>query len=365
MNAGSNSLGRLSVATECPSACAMQRNRGASWIHGLASLAALTLAVAICLAGCDAAKPPEKTLVVGATVWPGYEPLFLARQLEYFSVPDIKLAEYSSNTQVRRAFRNGTIQVAALTLPEVLMLRESKIDACVILIVDISDGGDAILAMPGIKDVKGLKGKRVGVENTSLSAYVLARALEKSGLASTDIIVVPREIEEHESAISKKEVDAVVTYEPVLTRLLNLGMVKIFDSSMIPGEIVDVLIVRRETLESHSAQLTLLLEGWFKSLQYLKEKPEAAAERMSNRLQLKPKEVLASYENLRLPSYEENLEILGGPKPALNETVTRVAETMEHLDLLKPNTRLDQISCARVLKTLSPPASAGNTTEER
>lgn len=318
----------------------------------LAVLMVLTLGGVLWLTACDQATSPRQTLVVGTNVWPGYEPLYLARKLGFFGVPDIKLAEYSSATQVLRAFRNGAIQVAALTLDEALLLRESGIDVCVILITDISNGGDVILVAPGIDDLKNLKGKRIAVENTALGAYVLARALQRAEIALADISVVSREIDEHESAVARQEVDAVVTFEPVRSRLLARGMTEVFDSSMIPGEIVDVLVVRRETLTSRSGQLTLLLEGWFKALRYFEEQPASAAKHMSPRLQMVPNEVLASYQGLLLPGLEENMRALGGPAPSLDGTVARLAEVMGALVLLDPSTDLAGMASSDILMTL-------------
>ena len=315
-------------------------NRGLGRTGALAACVVWTLGGALWLTACDRAESPRGPLVVGTNVWPGHEPFYLARALEFFGVPDVKLAEYSSMTQSIRAFRNGTIHVAAITLDEALLLRESGIDVYV------------ILAAPGINDLKDLKGKRVGVENTALGAYVLARALQRAQIAPTDITVVSREIGEHESAIARKNVDAVVTFEPVRSRLLAQGMTEIFDSSMIPGEIVDALVVRRETLKPRSGQLTLLLAGWFKALRYLEEQPESAAQLMAPRLQIKPKEVLASYEGLLLPGLEENKKILDGPTPSLNETVSRLANVMMDLALLDSSARFEEMACPDILMTL-------------
>ncbi len=74
-----------------------------------------------------------RSLSVGTNVWPGYEPLYLARSLGLYGQAPIRLVEYASATQVIRAFRNGAIDVAALTLDEVLLLRESRLDARVII----------------------------------------------------------------------------------------------------------------------------------------------------------------------------------------------------------------------------------------
>jgi NitT/TauT family transport system substrate-binding protein len=58
-------------------------------------------------------EPPEEKLRIGSVVWPGYEPLYLARDLGNFDETNIRLVELSSAAQVVRAYRNGVIEVAA------------------------------------------------------------------------------------------------------------------------------------------------------------------------------------------------------------------------------------------------------------
>lgn len=290
--------------------------------------------------------------MVGTNVWPGYEPLYLARELKLFHMDDIKLAEYSSATQVLRAFRNETIQVGAITLDEMLLLRESGLDVCIILVTDISNGSDVILAQPGIKSMQDLKGKRVGVENTALGAYVLSRALQQAGMEPKDVNTVPLEIDEHLGAMEKKQIDAVVTFDPIKIRLQARGMELIFNSAMIPGEIVDVLVVRQETMALYQDRLIKLLEGWFQALYYLKTQPESAAKIMAPRMQIDPEGVLDSYKDLLLPGLEQNITMLSGPHPSLDQTMSRLSEIMKETSLLDPHTRIGRVACPDILNQL-------------
>ena len=214
---------------------------------------------------------PVSPLKIGTIIWPGYEPLFLARSLGYYENTPIRLIEYRSATQIIRAYRNNAIQVASLTLDEVLLLLEDKLDPRVILVMDISNGGDVIIAKPEIKSLSEIKGHTVGVENNALGAFVLTRALDTVGLKHSDVSIVPSGIDEHETMFLRGDFDAVVTFEPVRTRLLTAGGHEVFDSSKIPGEIVDVLVVSGDTLERYPGKVKTILEGWFKALNYLRE----------------------------------------------------------------------------------------------
>jgi len=273
-------------------------------------------------------------LAVGTNVWPGYEPLYLARNLGYYN-DSIRLVEYSSATEVLRAIRNKLIDVAALTLDEVLLLRQSGVDVRIVLVTDISNGGDVIVARPGIESLADLKGRKVGVESTALGAYVLTRALQKVGLTPADVQVVPIEVASHYMAYTDNVMDAVVTFEPVRSQLLRDGAHLVFDSSQIPGEIVDVMVVREEVLAGKEEQIQGLISGWFKALTYLSVNPNDASKRMTGRLNLSPEEVLASYEGLILPDPEGNLDMFDESQAlSLIQTAKNLTTIMIEANLL-------------------------------
>jgi len=273
-------------------------------------------------------------LAVGTNVWPGYEPLYLARNLGYYN-DSIRLVEYSSATEVLRAIRNKLIDVATLTLDEVLLLRQSGVDVRIVLVTDISNGGDVIVARPGIESLADLKGRKVGVESTALGAYVLTRALQKVGLTPADVQVVPIEVASHYMAYTDNVMDAVVTFEPVRSQLLRDGAHLVFDSSQIPGEIVDVVVVREEVLAGKEEQIQGLISGWFKALTYLSVNPNDASKRMTGRLNLSPEEVLASYEGLILPDPEGNLDMFDESQAlSLIQTAKNLTTIMIEANLL-------------------------------
>ncbi len=291
----------------------------------------------------------ETPLRLGTNVWPGYEPLYLARDLGYFDTTAVSLIEYLSASEVIRAFRNQTLEAAALTLDEVLLLLQSDIPVQVFLVTDISHGGDAIIGAPNISQVTALAGKRIGVEASALGAYVISRALEQHGLALTDITVVPLEVGEHAAAYKAGKVDAVVTFEPVRSQLLALGARELFTSREIPGEIVDVLVVHQDYLSAHPGHVRQVVDGWFRALDYLAAQPNDAASRMQKRLKLPPEDVLKSYDGLRLPNRATNRKLLGNPIPGLLPVAKRLQDVMLSKDLLPSPVKLDSLFSASAL----------------
>lgn len=299
----------------------------------------LLIVMAAAVAGCS--REPHAPLRIGTNVWPGYEPLYLARELGYFKNTSVRLVEYPSSSETMRSFQNGTIDGAALTLDETLQLLATGTDIKVILVMDVSHGADVLLARPGIKTIKELKNRRVGVETTALGAYMLARALQSAGMKPSDVRTVLLEAAEHESGFRNGRVDAVVTFEPVRTRLLAAGAGQIFDSSLIPGEIVDLLVVRGAAVRKNPEQVKKILECWFKALEYLGENRLQAAGIMAMREKMNAAEFLASLKGMRFPDLKENRLMLDKELPALLPSAERLAAVMfeNRLITLTPDIR--------------------------
>lgn len=293
------------------------------------------LLLPLLLLGLQACTEPQAPPIrLGTNLWPGYEPLYLAQQLRLVDPAEVRLIEYPSASDVIRAFRNRSLDAAALTLDEALLLQQDGIPVSVILVTDISNGGDVIMARKAITSFAELKGKRVAVESAALGAYVISRALEIHGMSLADIEIAHLAVSAHAEAYRNGLVDAVVTFEPVRTQLLNMGAHEIFSSSEIPGEIVDVIVVHNTLLEQQPGRLRTLLNGWFGALEQLQQQPERTAALIAQRLNISPGEVLASYVGLELPSREENRSLLASDG-TLQATLNRLSTMMVNSGLLR------------------------------
>ncbi len=289
------------------------------------------LLVLIALSGCSPDEPP---LRLGFFTWPGYEPFALAAELGIYEGP-VRIVEYSSATQVLRAFRNCDIEAAGLTLDEVLLLAEDVPDLRVVLVLDVSHGADVILGRPDITRFAALRGRRVGYEATALGAYMLARALEVHGMSAAEVIPVSVQVDEHEAAFRGGRVDAIVTFEPHASRLLAEGARPLFDSTRIPGEIVDVLAVQGDTLENHGPAVDDLVRAWFTTLNYIESNPERAGRSFAKGLGLSPAQALALFKRLPLQGEQENRRLLAADPPGLSAAAVRLERVMLTNGLLR------------------------------
>jgi NitT/TauT family transport system substrate-binding protein len=310
------------------------RTRG--HLRGLAC-AVLLLALAGCM------REPEPALRIGTNVWIGSEPLYLARELGALDPATVQLVEYPSASEVLRAFRNQAIDGMVISLDELFGLAADGFQPRIILVVDVSHGADVVVGRRGMRTMHDLKGKSVAVESSALGAFVLSRALALNGMQASDVNVVHLESNEQPSAFEKGEVDGAVTFDPYRAQFLRAGATTLFDSTQIPGEIVDLLAVRANVYERQPRKIRELLNGWFGALDYMKREPRDAARRMGVRQQTTGEQFLAAQRGLHIPSREENLRMLGGAKPELAVTGRRLMALMVDAKLLRTELAIEDV----------------------
>ncbi|MEA5412681.1 ABC transporter substrate-binding protein [Synechococcus sp. BA-120 BA3] len=310
----------------------------------------VALALMVTLTSCFG--PSSAPLRIGANLWTGYETLYLARDLGELKDKPIRLIDFPSGTEEVRAYRNNEIDGAGLSIDQVITLAATQGDIRIIAIMDYSNGGDVILARPGLATMQDLKGKRIGVEATALGAIFLGRALELNGLSPQDVKAVSLELSDHEAAYRAGKVDAVVTFGPARTNLLKAGAIPLFDSSLIPGEIVDTLAASTRAIADNGENLQALVAARFKALDYFQSNPADATRRMARRTQVKPEEMLESFRLLQQPSLEENVALLSQRDPSLVVSMTNLIRVMHESGLITktidPATLLDPQFVERV-----------------
>ncbi len=291
-----------------------------------------SIALAFVAAGCEHSEPPP--LRIGLSVWPPYEMPFLARDLGYFEDTSFHLVNIRTPDGVMRAYRNGMIDAVAVTAEYAVEFAALGGDDRVVLVIDVSNGADALIARPEIADLAGLRGKRIGVGLQALGLHVLRRALDAGGLSLDDVTIVPMDLAGQPDAFARDLVDAVVTYEPTRTNLLDGGARQLFSSAQMPGEIVDVLVMRQTVIDQRPREVQALVDGWLRAVNRYRADPAGAARRMAPREGMTPDAVIDAFHGIMLLDREANQRMLGGRQPTLVPTLERLAQTMVEFRLL-------------------------------
>lgn len=255
-------------------------------------------------------QPPLEPLRLGTNRWPGYEPLYLAKKLGLLEKKHFRLIEYLSATDTMYAMRDKSIDLAALTLDEALVLIQDGLDLKVVLILDFSSGGDAVIAKPDISSLSALKGKRIAYEPGAVGVIMMDALLTEAGLSADQVILVNRTVDQHVQVYDQNQADVIVTFEPVVSALSAKGGHRLFDSRSIPGRIVDVLVVHKEIFEQDKARVSQLIDVWFQALDLIRTDSHSIMPVMANRMGLTQKQLEKSYQGLVLPSKQTNREYL-------------------------------------------------------
>ena len=308
------------------------------------------VALALALGGCM--REPETALRIGTNVWIGSEPLYLARELGLLNPSTVQLVEYPSASEVLRAFRNQAIDGMVISLDELFGLAVDGLQPRIILVVDVSNGADVVVGRSGMKSMRDLKGRSVAVESGALGAFVLSRALALNDMRASDVNVVHLESNEQPSAFEKGQVDAAVTFDPYRTQFLKAGATTLFDSTKIPGEIVDLLAVRSSVLDKQPKAVQALLAGWFGAIDYMKREPQDAARRMGIRQQTTGEQFLEAQKGIHVPSRDENLRMLAGTTPQLAVAGRKLMALMLEEKLLRSGLEIETVLAPAPLQSM-------------
>ena len=284
-------------------------------------------ACCVLLSACSA--PPQLPLRVGVNPWVGYDPLVLARESRALDAGEVRVVELESSAESARQLRNGLLEAAGLTLVEAVELVSAGVDLKVIGLLSLSKGADAVVARPDLKSPAALRGMRLGMENSALADIMLQHLIEAGGLRREDLEVVTMAVVEHEAALRREQVDAVITFEPVLSRLEAAGFNVVLDTSRMPGEIVDVLVIRADALAARPRQARAMLEAFEQGRLALLARPQEAARMLAAGTDLNAAEYMKALGRLHLFSLEESATLLRQAPDAPVLALQRLADDMQ------------------------------------
>jgi NitT/TauT family transport system substrate-binding protein len=291
-------------------------------------------AVAWASAATLAACAPPTPLRIAVQPFCGYQFLSLANEEGYLRGAGVELVPVATYTDAVKALVNDTADGAPVTLDQVLELRDRGMPLITVMVFDISAGADVVLARPGIDTLADLRDKRIGVEQTSLGTVMLAKLLDAAGLARRDVSIIPMD-EDHFAAWQRGGMDAVLTYEPILSQLRALGLAPIFDSRSLPQTIVDILAVRATAASSHASALRALIAGHFRAQKLWRSNPIDTAYRLAGFLGVPAESVPGVINGLDLPDLVYNRHYLTPPAAELTHAAIDLGAILAREGMLR------------------------------
>jgi NitT/TauT family transport system substrate-binding protein len=220
----------------------------------------LLFLIVILLAGRSLrAVAATPTFTVGWSVYAGWNPYFYMAKSgilkkwadKYGVVIKVQRFDYAASLD---AFVGKNIDACTMTNMEALdMPAAAGVDSTAVIIGDYSNGNDAVLARDNLTLAQ-LPGKRIMLVQKTVSEYLLERAMDLNGLG-TQIphlkLLNTSDSDIVGAFLGNKGNQVAVTWKPLVSEILaQASDVKpLFDSSKIPGEILDLLVIRTEVLQ--------------------------------------------------------------------------------------------------------------------
>ena len=245
--------------------------------------ATLTLTLAACSGAPEEGDGARSEFNIGWSIYAGWMPWPYADQAgivdkweEKYGVTInfVQVNDYVESVNQYTAGQLDGVTVAnmdALTIPAA-----GGKDTSAIIVGDYSNGNDGIL-LKNTPDLAAIEGRQVNLVELSVSHYLLARALETSGLAMTDVRTVNTSDADIAGAFTSEDVTAAVAWNPQLTAMREVpGANLVFSSADIPGEIVDVLVVDTATLKANPALGKALAGIWYETMALMSADTEEA-----------------------------------------------------------------------------------------
>jgi len=239
--------------------------------------------IALAFAAAAPAALAAGTIKIGTVVWIGYGPYYVADALDLFKKSGVKvdLQFFTDPALIPAAVESGAVTGGMVTYDQVIGIVAKGSTQRVVMPIDYSNGGDAIVTSTSITKVADLKGKKVAFNPLSPSDFLLSYALKTAGLGEKDIEPVNMTPEAIPAALASGSLLAGVTYEPSVSQVVGMGDGKKFHVLMstknAPGLITDVLVFKKETIKSNPKDVRALIQGYVDGLEYMKKNPDDAA----------------------------------------------------------------------------------------
>lgn len=251
---------------------------------------------------------------VGVSDWPGWVAWYVAEQKGYFKKhgADVKLVWFANYTDSISALSAGQLDANSQTWSDTMAPLSKGLPLKVVLVNDNSAGNDALMVSPKIKSFAELKGKKIALEEFSISHFVLATALAKNKMTLKDVQVVNLSAGDAAAAFLAGRVDAAVVWNPWVNQIQRSGKGKpLFTSKDMPGLVPDLLVAQDKSLKAKRKDFVGMVKAWYDTEQFIRTNPDEASKIMAKVVSAKPSEYKVFLAGTRFFDAKANVQAFG------------------------------------------------------
>jgi NitT/TauT family transport system substrate-binding protein len=236
----------------------------------------------------------KPTIKIGMVTFPGYAPLYLAKEKGLFKDLNVELVRIEAIGDLRASMQSGKIDMYLAT-PDIFQATEKQEPVGVgFLAIDESHGADGVAVSENIKSITDLKGKKVGAEPGFPPYFVLQYMLHKENLTLKDLQFKDISSQDAGNAFVAKQIDAVGTYEPYLSKSVSLRPKSriLVSSADLSGLIVDLIYANEKFVNEKPEILKKVADGWFEAVAYYEANKTESMQIMSKAFGVTPAEMV-------------------------------------------------------------------------
>jgi NitT/TauT family transport system substrate-binding protein len=258
-------------------------------LHRIIRAALLVFAVTIAAHAPAAQAAEKKSFKIAWSIYVGWMPWdyaadsgILKKWADKYGIT-IQLTQINDYVESINQYTAGAFDGCVMTNMDMLTIPSAGgVDSTGLIIGDFSNGNDGVVLKGKGKTLANIKGLPVNLVELSVSHYLLARGLETVGLQERDIKVVNTSDADIVGAYAAADTKATVTWKPQLSEILAAKDAQlVFDSSKIPGEIIDMMVVNSATLKDNPKLAKALVGAWYETLKLISAKDSKALEHMA------------------------------------------------------------------------------------
>jgi len=195
----------------------------------------------------------------------------------------IELTQINDYVESINQYTAGKYDACVMTNMDMLTIPAAGgVDSTALILGDYSNGNDGVVLKGKGKKLADIKGQSVNLVELSVSEYLLARGLTSIGMSEKDIRIVNTSDADIVAAYATPAVTATVTWKPQLSAVMaRPDSALVFDSSRIPGEIMDLMVVNTKVLKDNPKLGKALVGAWYETLKLMQGKNAAATSALS------------------------------------------------------------------------------------